>query len=177
MCKRLWHCPIGLEYSILFTLFFSLCFSLSDFYWSIFSHCFFLQLCWIYWWASRMHSSSITMLFISSTIFDSSVYSSLMKFSIYSCILFTFSTEVFNILIRVILTSLSLSDSSNIWVTSEFGSLHYFVSWYFIVFSFSVCFIIFVWKLGILFRTVDTDKYYLPGNGHTLFLQHSKGLT
>lgn len=109
MCKRLWHCPIGLEYSILFTLFFSLCFSLSDFYWSIFSHCFFLQLCWIYWWASRMHSSSITMLFISSTIFDSSVYSSLMKFSIYSCILFTFSTEVFNILIRVILTSLSLS--------------------------------------------------------------------
>lgn len=72
------------------------------------SHCFFLQLCWIYWWASRMHSSSITRLFISNTLFDSSVYSSLMKFSICSCILFTFSTEVFNIWIRVILTSLSL---------------------------------------------------------------------
>lgn len=125
-------------YSVLFTLFLPFCVSVFVISIDLYSEslllssavsCLLVSLWKAFFISVSTLFISFHLILLSLWIFD--------EFSICSCILLMFSTKVFNILIIVILTS--LFDSSNIWVTSESGSLDYFVSRWFMVFFSLLC--------------------------------------
>lgn len=78
---------------------------------------------------------------------------SLLKFSIYSAILSTFSTWAFHVLVV-----LKLSDSSNTWVVCEYDFIYCFAHWQHVVFLFTSCVSCnFYWKLNTVYRTVGAE--------------------